>query len=115
MTRSIRRLILGALVFAIAVAIVAFASAQDGDRATAESILKELEASPKKEVAQEMIGRAKIALDRGARMRSAGDESHARIADSVAIHAITEVDRDEIHGLAIRAIAIFDLAFMPEP
>ena len=84
MTRSLRRIALAALVFALAIAIAAFASAQPDDRAAAESILKELEASPKKDVAQEMIGRAKTALDRGARMRSAGDEAHARVADKVA-------------------------------
>src|SRR5688500_16297099 len=84
MTRSIRRIVLGALAFALAIAIAALAFAQPDDRALAESILKELEASPRKDVAQEMIGRAKTALDRGARMRSAGDEPHARIADSVA-------------------------------
>jgi hypothetical protein len=86
MTRSIRRLVFGALAFALAIAIGAFAFAQPDDRSAAESILKEVEASPKKEkeVAQEMIGRAKTALERGARMRSAGDETHARIADSVA-------------------------------
>lgn len=84
MTRSFRRIVLGALAFALAIAIAAFAFAQPDDRATAESILKELEASPKKDVAQEMIARAKTALERSARMRSAGDEPHARIADSVA-------------------------------
>lgn len=84
MTRSFRRIVLGALVFALAIAVAAFAFAQPDDRAAADAILKELESSPKKDVAQEMIGRAKIALDRGARMRSAGDETHARIADSVA-------------------------------
>jgi hypothetical protein len=38
-----------------------------------------------------------------------------RVADNVAVHAITEVDNDGIHGLAIRAIAVLDLAFLPEP
>lgn len=38
-----------------------------------------------------------------------------RIADSVAIHAIAEADRDELHGLQTRVIAVLDLAFLPEP
>lgn len=100
MTRSIRRLVLGALAFALAIAIAAFAFAQPDDRSTAESILKELEASPTKEVAQEMIGRAKTALDRSARMRSAGDETHARIADSVA-KTWAEAARDIVRAVEV--------------
>jgi hypothetical protein len=38
-----------------------------------------------------------------------------RVADSVAIHAIAEADRDAQHALHTRAIAVLDLAFMPEP
>jgi hypothetical protein len=100
MTRSFRRKVLGALAFAIAIAIAAFAFAQPDDRSSAEAILKELEASPKKEVAQEMIGRAKTALDRGARMRSAGDEPHARIADSVA-KTWAEAARDIVRAVEV--------------
>lgn len=84
MSRSLRRILATALGFALVIAIGAVAFAQGDDRSAAESILKELEASPNKDVAGEMIGRAKTALDRGARMRSAGDETHARVADSVA-------------------------------
>jgi len=38
-----------------------------------------------------------------------------RVADSVALHIIAESDRDAIHALQTRAIAVFDLAFAPEP
>lgn len=38
-----------------------------------------------------------------------------RVADAVALHAVVEADRDSIHGLQTRAIAIFDLGFAPEP
>jgi hypothetical protein len=38
-----------------------------------------------------------------------------RIADAVAIHAIAEADLDAQHDLHTRAIAVLDLAFMPEP
>jgi hypothetical protein len=38
-----------------------------------------------------------------------------RIADAVAIHAIAEADLDAHHDLHTRAIAVLDLAFMPEP
>lgn len=100
MTRSLRRIVLGALAFALAIAIAAFASAQPDDRATAEAVLKELEASPKKDVAQEMIARAKTALDRSARMRSAGDETHARIADSVA-KTWAEAARDIVRAVEV--------------
>jgi hypothetical protein len=100
MIRSLRRLALSALVFAIVIAIAAIAFAQPDDRGSAEAILKELEASPKKEIAQEMIGRAKTALDRAARMRSAGDESHARIADGVA-KTWAEAARDTVRAVEV--------------
>jgi len=38
-----------------------------------------------------------------------------RVADSVALHAIAEADYDDVHALQTRAIAILDLAFLPEP
>src|SRR5690349_8665167 len=100
MSRSLRRLAFAALVFALAIAIAAFASAQPDDRSAAESILKEVEASPKKDVAQEMIARAKTALDRGARLRSAGDETHARVADSVA-RTWAEAARDIVRAVDV--------------
>ncbi|HWO20279.1 MAG TPA: hypothetical protein VNO30_16030 [Kofleriaceae bacterium] len=38
-----------------------------------------------------------------------------RVAEAVAIHAIAEADIDAQHDLHTRAIAVLDLAFMPEP
>lgn len=36
------------------------------------------------------------------------------LAESVALHVIAEADRDEIHDLQLRGLAVFDFAFMPE-
>lgn len=36
------------------------------------------------------------------------------LSESVALHVIAEADRDEIHDLQLRGIAVLDLAFMPE-
>jgi hypothetical protein len=64
--------------------VVAVASGAGDERAMAETMLKEVEASPKKDVAADLVARSKSALERGQRMRAAGDEAHAKIADSVA-------------------------------
>jgi hypothetical protein len=54
------------------------------DRASTDAVLREIEASPKKEVTAEMIVRSRAALDRAAKLRAAGDEPHARHADGLA-------------------------------
>ncbi|MEO8699626.1 MAG: hypothetical protein ABI867_06260 [Kofleriaceae bacterium] len=38
-----------------------------------------------------------------------------KLADTAALHAILETDRDAIHDTQVRAIAVLDLAFAPEP
>lgn len=38
-----------------------------------------------------------------------------KIGDTAALHGVFEVDHDEPHGTQLRAIAILDLAFVPEP
>jgi hypothetical protein len=38
-----------------------------------------------------------------------------RVADTVALHFIAEGDHDAIHSIQTRAIAVVDLAFLPEP
>ena len=38
-----------------------------------------------------------------------------KLGDAAALHAIVETDRDAIHQTQIRAIAVLDLAFAPEP
>jgi hypothetical protein len=70
----------GALLFGF----VDLASGAGDERAMAETMLKEVEASPKKDAAADLVARSKSALERGQRMRSAGDEAHAKIADAVA-------------------------------
>ena len=54
------------------------------DRATAEALLKEVDASPRKDVAEGLTTRARAALDRAAKLRASGDETHAKLADGVA-------------------------------
>lgn len=92
------------LASACVIALTAGAFAEPDDRATAASILREVEASPKKDVAAEMIGRAKVALDRGARMRSAGDEQHARQAEAVG-RTWAEAARDVVRAVDVEARA----------
>jgi len=62
----------------------ALVGAAGDDRGAAESILKEVAASPKKESAAELVTRSRAALDRGAQLRTKGDEAHARLADALA-------------------------------
>jgi hypothetical protein len=71
------------LALAMSAAAISALAAGD-DHAAAESALREVDSSPKKGVAAEPAARARAALERGRRMRSAGDESHARLADSLA-------------------------------
>ncbi|AKV03481.1 hypothetical protein AKJ09_10144 [Labilithrix luteola] len=64
---------------------IGFASAADqDDRATTETVLREVASSPRKSLADEMVSRSRQALDRGAKLRSSGDEPHARLADGLA-------------------------------
>lgn len=70
------------------------------DRASAEALLKEVDASGKKDVATELVTRARAALDRGARLRSSGDEAHAKLADGVA-RTWAEAARDVTRAAAV--------------
>ena len=85
MRRRRNRTLLAALTLAAALGmgVVAFA-AGEGDRAATEAVLREVEASPKKDVAAEMIARSRSALERAAKLRASGDEAHARLADGLA-------------------------------
>jgi hypothetical protein len=38
-----------------------------------------------------------------------------RVADGVGLHTIVEADYDAVQNLQLRAIALFDFAFAPEP
>lgn len=71
------------LATALAIAWVAAAAGTD-DRAATEGVLREVEASPRKDVAAEMTTRSRGALDRAAKLRASGDEAHARLADGLA-------------------------------
>ena len=72
---------------AVLVAVLAIgvaAAAAPDDRSVTEEALREVERSPKKDVAAEMTARSRAALDRAAKLRAAGDEPHARLADGLA-------------------------------
>ncbi len=80
------------------------AAAGPDDRAATETVLREVEASPKKDVAAEMIARSKAALDRAARLRAAGDEPHARLADGLA-KTWADAARDVLRAVDVEARA----------
>jgi hypothetical protein len=67
----------------LAVGAVAMAGAES-DRTAAESCLKEVEASPRKDVADPLAARSRAALDRANQLRASGDEAHAKLADNLA-------------------------------
>ncbi len=77
-------------------ASVAWATGPD-DRGSAETALKEVEASPRKDVAQEMIARSRAALDRAGKLRASGDESHAKLAEGLAL-SWAEAARDVVRA-----------------
>jgi hypothetical protein len=95
------RTLVAGLVLAAALAggMVAAAAGAD-DRASAEAALREVESAPKKEVAAEMIARARAALERGTRLRAAGDEAHARLADGLA-RTWAEAARDVLRAVDV--------------
>jgi hypothetical protein len=81
----------GAIVVALASPVLlgpTLAGAQGGDdRATAETLLRELEQdtdAARKAATADTVKAARNALERATRMRAAGDESHARIAEGLA-------------------------------
>ena len=87
---------IGLLLGASAAGIRAWATGPD-DRGAAESALKEVAASPRKDVAQEMVARSRAALDRGGKLRSSGDESHAKLAEGLAL-SWAEAARDVVRA-----------------
>lgn len=55
------------------------------DRTVAQTVMKDLEGDPARQTAAApFVARARVALERGARMRAAGDETRARLADALA-------------------------------
>lgn len=85
-------------------AIGAVAAAGNDDRGVAEAALKEVAGSPKKDVANELVARSRAALDRGAQLRTKGDEKHALLADGVA-RSWAEAARDAVKAAAIEETA----------
>ena len=99
MTRSI----LGGAALAVLLAALGIgvaAAAGPDDRAATEAVLHKVEASPKKDVAAEMIARSRAALERATRLRSAGDEAHARLADGLA-KTWAEAARDVVRAVDV--------------
>jgi hypothetical protein len=85
------------LAMLLALASGVAAAAGPDDRATAETVLKEVEASPRKALVSEMLLRAHAAEDRAAKLRTAGDEAHARLADGLA-RSWAETARDVLRA-----------------
>jgi len=82
-------------------AAAAAAGPDNPDRgASTETILREVEASPRKDVVGEMSTRSRTAVERAARLRSNGDEAHARIADGIA-HTWAEAARDVVRAVEV--------------
>lgn len=104
MTRSTRRRSLAALFVTTLLAIGAMAAAAGDDRSAAESVLAEVEASPRKEVAVELATRSRAALDRGRRLRASGDEAHAKLADRLA-RTWAEAARDAARAAVVEESA----------
>lgn len=73
------------------------AAAGPDDRAAAEAALKDVAESPRREVAGEMVTRARAALERAAKLRAGGDEPHARLADGLA-RAWAEAAKDTLRA-----------------
>jgi hypothetical protein len=92
------------LVACLGVAAFAMAAGGDDDGSTTEAILRDVEAASKKEVAGELVARSRGALERGARMRTAGDEAHARLADSLA-RSWAEAARDTVRAAVVEESA----------
>lgn len=93
-----RILVVSALAGSLSVGALAMAAGDD--RAAAESVLKEVEASPRKDVAGELVARSRAALDRAAQLRASGDESHAKLADRLA-RTWAEAARDVVRAAVV--------------
>jgi hypothetical protein len=82
------------LVFAFAVTAGVTLQARGDDRATTEAMLQEAERDPARKAATaDVVVRAREAIERATRLRSAGDETHAKLADGLA-RELAETARD---------------------
>jgi hypothetical protein len=65
---------------------IAWAAGPKDDRAAAEAAIATIEASPQAKASTgDQVRKAKDALERARRMRTAGDDAHARLAEAVAL------------------------------
>ncbi|MDB4940785.1 MAG: hypothetical protein JWP97_319, partial [Labilithrix sp.] len=91
----------GSVVAGLLVALSWTALAADGnERAQADATLREVETSPRKDLAAEPLGRARAALDRAAKLRASGDEGHAKLAEGVA-RTWAEAARDLVRAAEV--------------
>ena len=98
MQKRFRKVATVAMLIALASGIAA--AAGPDDRAATDAALKDVEASPKKDLAAEMIARARAAQDRAAKLRASGDEPHARLADGLA-RTWAESARDVVRAATV--------------
>lgn len=94
------------LAAAIAAApLLAWAAGAPNDRAAAESAIAAIEANPRaKAVSEEPVRKAKDALERARRMRAAGDDAHARLAEAVA-YEWTRAAQESVRAADAEAVA----------
>jgi hypothetical protein len=82
---GLARLVAAGVLLVVGV-VFGLALAGGDDRSSAESILATVEKDEAtKDVTAEPVKRAREALERGRRMRAAGDEKHAKLADGLAL------------------------------
>jgi hypothetical protein len=92
------RLAGAALACGLAIGVASAAGSED--RPATEALLRDVEASPKKSVAAEMIARSRTALERASKLRAEGDERHARLAEGLA-RTWAEAARDVVRAVDV--------------
>jgi hypothetical protein len=98
---GLSRWLVVALTVALGVGVASsLRAAGPDDASSTEAVLREVEASPKKDVTAEMIARSRAALDRAKKLRAAGDEPHARLADGLA-KTWAEAARDVLRAVDV--------------
>lgn len=79
---------------------LALAAGGNDDRAVAEALLAEVDRDPHKTTASDVTAKSRAALERARRLRTAGDELHARLADGLA-REWAETARDLVKTAAL--------------
>jgi hypothetical protein len=109
--RKNRALLLIVALACLGVAALVLAAGSD-DRAATDAALVELEGNPHtKELCADPIAKSRQALERGRRMRAAGDDRHARLAERVArewvrvAQELAHADEIESRAAAARSVA----------